>query len=255
MAEIFNAPLNINTNDISTNAATGTPGLTTALSTTVKYIGTGSWSFDGTDTSSIADDIAGAGEKNGVTWPHIAAYDLGDAPFTIQGHVRFNDSTDQVFMSDYRSTGSERVWYLRRMTTNGGTWRFGWYFNGVTISTLEYIATIDIDRWYHIAVVREVAVPATSSRIVLYLDGTRVGDDLVGALAFHSATPVNLLRMGQYDSGATSLPLNGYMDNWSIHTETLYTEDFTPPMGGGGAMGISTPSGISIIPGVTTGEL
>jgi hypothetical protein len=113
----------------------------------------------------------------------------------------------------YTSTG----WGLWKET--GG--KFGFWYNAV--SQINGTTDVEINKWYHIAAVRN------ESTISLYVNGTLEGSTT--NTSFNDAS--TSFGIGAADVGATwnsSYPVNGHISNFRILKGTaLYTKNFTPP--------------------------
>ena len=216
-AVIFEVDFEIDEDDISDTAATGTAGIATAQDLTVVCNGSASWRFAGT-----GDVATGA-----IVYQTNDIYGLGGATdeFIIEGQVNFHDlatASLQIMMSYYHSTLNNRSWVFYRTgadigffaSTDGGT------VNAVTATrTVNWVE----DVWYHVAISRD-----SSGDMRLFFNGAQQGASFSLGTSFFTSAAASLdLRLGTFSVGPS--PLYGYLDNWKITTGDSYTIDFTPP--------------------------
>ncbi len=150
-------------------------------------------------------------------------WDFGANPYTIHCWVYL-----------YTRTQYDGIWTTLNAGPNDGM--------GISINNLGgvsfYIApsggyvigstaaTVAIDDWTHIAIVRD------ATYIKLYINGTNPGD---GTLT-HSDNPIYTaaanthgFRVGKFYADQNTFPLDGEVDELIVADTALWTEDFTPP--------------------------
>lgn len=152
---------------------------------------------------------------NGATTSYLTstlAAALGTGDFTIEFWINPVAITNMTYpgLIDCRTSGSDASGFALYFQSTNFVVRLGATSNNVSLTT----AGITIDKWTHIALVRN------SGTIYLYVDGV---------LRFSQANSVNYLRTN-FQIGRTfdNYMYNGYMSNLRIRTTAVYTADFTP---------------------------
>jgi len=206
-------PGDVDEDDDSSNAASGTLGTQAAQQTTTKKFGAGSIEFSPSGSSNPSEAY--------LEFSDIAAYALGTDPFTIECWVRIKDftSTVQVFASQYTNSGDERGWWLR---TNGNTLEFEASNDGVGVDIqLSGAHTWSTDTWYHVAATRD-----EDDDFRIFVDGTQVDTTNSTDTIFDSAAPI---RLGKLRSTGDQ-EMDGFIDDFRlIQGECLYKGAFTVP--------------------------
>ena len=169
------------------------------ISTSVVKFGTGSMSFNGTNSY--------------LTSPYGPTLNFGTGNFTIEGWVYLNSlSASYYVVAGTWTTGTTDEWLIQ--ISNGNTIRFL-----TTAGTSFYSATITTSTWYHIAAVRN------GSTITLYVNGTSVG-------SYTNSNSIGSVSKTLY-IGVQQSPIwywNGYIDEFRItNGYARYTANFTPP--------------------------
>ncbi|HEY9706249.1 MAG TPA: LamG domain-containing protein [Allocoleopsis sp.] len=161
----------------------------------------------------------------------------------------FNGGTNSVFCYNsnldvcnlYASSTVEFWTYLTsfnsnqtviHLNNNGGTQGFQISYqnqkinvdNGVT-GTVQSADVLQLNQWQHIAI---TIIPNKS--IYIYVNGSLIHT----LLAQSSYQRANLLLIGQYNGGGYTSNFNGYIDNFrissnAVYTPTLYPNGFTLP--------------------------
>jgi len=169
------------------------------ISTSVVKYGTGSMSFNGTNSY--------------LTSPYGPIQNFGTGNFTIEGWVYLNSlSASYYVVAGTWTTGTTDEWLIQ--ISNANTIRFL-----TTAGTSFYSATITTSTWYHIAAVRN------GSTITLYVNGTSVG-------SYTNSNSIGSVSKTLY-IGVQQSPIwywNGYIDEFRItNGYARYTANFTPP--------------------------
>ena len=205
----------------SNNAAVATFGNQAQLDTAQKKFGTASAMFDNSTTDYI-------------TFPDIAAYDLGNGDFTIEYWIRFRSiptsGVQQEWLGQWDNDGLGGKSWLLGLWNNSGTYKLRWLhsFNGTTTLVDDITWTTPaIDTWYHIAHCRNGA------DMRYFIDGTQLGStfDMSTSTLHAAAEP---LLLGGIKSGAlpplSALDFDGWLDEVRITVGVArYTANFTAP--------------------------
>jgi len=175
------------------SVVTGTPKISTAMS----KFGGSSLYLDGSSSIKI---------------PNNANLNLDTGVFTIE------------FWFYLLSLPSDSAWLLHKMgtpqqaisithpskkLTNG-------FLNASSVST----TVITAGAWYHVAEVRET----TNGAIKQYINGVHEGTTITTSGSVDNAGD---LTIGSWFSGSNRI--TGYIDEFRIRKEAVYTADFTPP--------------------------
>ncbi len=212
--------------DASLNAAVATFGGEANQQTVVKTIGAGALEFTPTSVINPSDSF--------VSFPVIAAYDIGVEEFTIEAHIRLKnlsgagsvDPTFHVVASRYLNTGEERGWALFAETITNEL-RFFVSDDGTSTApavTLTGSFTWVADTWYHVAVTRD-----SSNDVRMFVDGVQVGSTTQITFSIHDSTAE--LMLGKWRSvGFSDRPLDGFIDDFRfVVGYAAYTSGFTKP--------------------------
>jgi hypothetical protein len=160
------------------------------------------------------------GNGDYLTTPDNSNFNLGTGNFTIECFVYLKDITSN---GGYVGIVNRHNYYT---STGWGLWKegggkFGFWYNAV--SQINGTTDVEINKWYHIAAVRN------ESTISLYVNGTLEGSTT--NTSFNDAS--TSFGIGAADLGATwnsSYPVNGHISNLRIiKGQALYTKNFTPP--------------------------
>ena len=200
--------------DSSDLAHTITASGNAQLDTAQKKFGTASVLFDGTGDF--------------ITVPDHADLDLGSSNFTIDFWVRFAALTANTvygIFSKATSATNDGMSFVNAVNSSGDS-EFRFSIEGADLMTPS-AATLAIDTWYHVAIVRKasnswqmfrdgtsVATSASTSTITDVTDGLVIGDGYVASLGVFGATD----------------NLNGWIDEFRVvKGYAVYTANFTPP--------------------------
>ena len=172
------------------SVVTGTPKISTAMS----KFGGSSLYLDGSSSIKI---------------PNNANLNLGTGVFTIE------------FWFYLPSLPSYITWFLHKTGTQDiyinptSSILVSGFLGGSLVST----TAITAGAWYHVAVVRET----TDGIIKQYINGVHEGtSNLTG-----SVDNAGDLTIGSWYSGSDGI--TGYIDEFRMRKEAMYTADFTPP--------------------------
>ena len=127
-----------------------------------------------------------------------------------------------------KSTGDLTIEFWAKRTSTASCAYFGWLIPGPVGCLLSWDSptsrlillsqpitdfTININTWYHFAVVR------ISGVLYLYVNGVRSGNTMANT---HDVTTINSFRIGGYYSN-NPLPFTGYIDEFAIFPYAKYT--------------------------------
>lgn len=163
---------------------------------------------------------AGAGRFGGdcIQVTNGAAFTLSNTPFsltsdfTIEGWFKFDSLTrNNQYMVDLGSNG----FTIRYYNTSNGT-GIGVYLNGST-QLINTTVVPTVNRWYHIAVVRQSGI------LKLYIDGV-----MQGQVVHTTSMSYSTVTLGNFGGGG-AYSILGFVDQFRIVTEAIYTANFTPP--------------------------
>ena len=164
----------------------------------------GAVSFDGTnDDLSISDS---------------SDFTFGTNDFTIEFfRYKFENAVD-TYVSKYGSGNSTRTFWFGQ--GSDGTEQFYWY-NGSSAYSISSSASFPINRWSHLAAVRN------SGTMTLYVDGVAQVSTTSNVNVSLNDTTENV-RIGGEDTG--TYDYNGFISNVRIvNGSAVYTSNFTPP--------------------------
>lgn len=157
------------------------------------------WYYDNNDSVTIpdSDDFSAVdGNGNNVDWA-FAAW------FKRTGEV----ATTKVLMSKRgnSSNNTDNEWML----WHSGDWLFRYWFPDGTFLNIAHTATFDLDEWYHVGVVIDLA--DTAKPLKLYINGVDVNGTITGTIdakTFNNS-PSNVRFSGL---NYATLPLTGFQD-------------------------------------------
>jgi hypothetical protein len=191
--------------DSSDAAHTVTPYGDAQLDTADKKYGTASILFDGTgDGLEVADS---------------ADWQFGTGDFTIEGWVKFDDTSgNDVLLTYAPSGGGAAAWLIRR---SGTQWRMQIYTGSTFKGNVDF-GSLTTGVWYHFALVR------SGNNLLRFVDG--VGEAAVDVTGVGPTVPTSpILYLASILSSRTDC-LAGRLDDIRITKGVArYTADFTPP--------------------------
>lgn len=193
----------------SSPSARGVTSSSMVFSTDIKKFGGYSGLFDGVSSY--------------LSVPASADWNFGTSDLTIDLWAYFNDvSGTQDLLSQAVNGGDNQFWRLFQSNGTSLTFRVA---NTSGTTTIEVSGSVDlgINRWYHIALVRN------STSFKIYLNGV-VAATTTSSVAFvaQASTDINIGRFGP--GGSPTFYMNGYIDEIRISTGIArWTSDFTPP--------------------------
>jgi Concanavalin A-like lectin/glucanases superfamily len=193
-----------------TEGKTVTPAGNAQISTAQSQFGGASALFDG------------SGDYLSV--PSSTDFDFGTGAFTVKFWLRFISKTGFISVIN-RAYGADGGWLLQ--TGNGdGKLVFYTWSAGPTLNTIATDAgsTVNIDQWYHIALVR------SGTTAYLFRDGTLVGSGSSTQNIAPAGTPPIYIGAGNGTGVPTGAYLNGYIDDLEVWKNGAHwTAGFTPP--------------------------
>ena len=202
--------------DLSQRNALTCRGDLETSTTQVKFAGTKSIYFAGTDDYI---HVPNSGTNS--------AFSLNSTKFTIEGwfYKETNSGDWDEIISKYR-WASNLSWRLKHNTS--GTFTFDYSTSGSSSSSLTSVGTLGTGVWAHVALV-------ANNNLKLYING-------VGEVLSASALPtffdtsydvlIGALRNDNTDNndGTKIMEYNGWMQDFRIHNNhAQYTANFTPP--------------------------
>lgn len=175
------------------------------IDTADSYFGGASALFDGTgDQLNLAQHTA---------------FQFGSGNFTIEGWVKFDDTTgNDVLLTYAPSGGGAAGWLIRR---SGTQWRMQVYSGSSFYGNVDF-GTLTTGTWYHFALVR------SGNNLLRFVDG--VGETPVDVTGVSVAVPTApLLYIGSILNTYTDC-LAGHLDEVRITKGVArYTANFIPP--------------------------
>jgi hypothetical protein len=182
-------------------------------------------------TSSLRTEVD---TSDAVHFPDIAAYDLSNNDFTLEGWVCWQDiphsSTQDFWVGQWNNDGTGgKAWTIGLWENSGDEkTRFFWSLNGADsvvndLGAPKFAPANNI--WYHWAACRDGTI------VRVFWDGTQVGGNIdIGTDII--ATSDEVLMFGGMFS--TDFPLVLPFDGWIDETRftvgvARYTANFTPP--------------------------
>lgn len=154
------------------------------------------------------------GTGDGVLADNTADWQFGSGQFTVEGFVRFNSVSSDVYLVALYDTTSQRSWALAKGPNSGAnaTWGFNNSTNGTgtTGNIVSSAIATSTGVWYHFAADRDA-----SNVLRLYRDGTMIASGTFSG-TYHAST--GKLSLGGFTtSGAMAgFYLNGWMDEVRI---------------------------------------
>ena len=149
------------------------------------------------------------GTTDSITIPSTSAFAFGTGDWTVEMFVNFTSlSGQQTLVGD--NYGNTAGWYLYKQSNN----RLGVYYSSIIA---DGTATIEADRWYHLAFVRHNGITS------IFIDGVM---DATGA----DTTDATITQYYIGDTAdQTSGEFFGYMSNLRITRTAVYKNNFTVP--------------------------
>ena len=149
------------------------------------------------------------GTTDSITIPSTSAFAFGTGDWTVEMFVNFTSlSGQQTLVGD--NYGNTAGWYLYKQSNN----RLGVYYSSIVV---DGTATIEADRWYHLAFVRHNGITS------IFIDGVM---DATGA----DTTDATITQYYIGDTAdQTSGEFFGYMSNLRITRTAVYKNNFTVP--------------------------
>jgi hypothetical protein len=150
-------------------------------------------------------------------------WDFGTGDFTIDFWVRFNSlpslGTDRWIIT--QSDLNFKSFGVRLLNESSiYKWNFFTYNSGFEIN-IKKTTTVNIDTWYHIAVIRN------GNGFYIFQDGTQIGTTDVDSRSIPSITGYLYIA----DHGLGTINLDGYLDELRISNGIARsTSNFTPPI-------------------------
>jgi len=204
---------NGNLNDSSPNGNNLTALSTSGLSSAVVKYGTSSFSVPYTTAATggkANNPISLPGDFTFETWFYLTAFDTNST----------GTRTSYVFTTSPSSGTATNAVDVAILPTGTPYIR---YVNGVSATTLTPTATgqVALNTWYHIAAVR------TGSTAKLYLNGTSIVSGTIGNFGISNVPLV--IGCAQFLATNNYRPLRGYVDDFRVCSNAVYTSNFTPP--------------------------
>ena len=148
------------------------------------------------------------GTADRLTIPSHSAFAFGTADWTVEGWFYFTSITgQQTLVGD--TYGNTAGWYLYKQNNH----RLGVYYSSLLV---DGTATIETDRWYHFAFVRN------SGRTRIYINGEL---DAEGADTTDATTTQYYIG----DTATSSGEFFGNISNLRITRTAVYKDNFTVP--------------------------
>ena len=194
--------------DILPDTPSGVAG-GSALATLSESTTEGSVYFDGSgDYLSLANDTD---------------FDVAAGDFTAEGYFYFTNqsSTGTCFFAKWADTPGRN--YGLVYIKSGSQYRFAWSSNGTdeTLYTSSGTYPGDVNRWVHIAVVRN------GTTLKVYRDGEEIISGSIGSGTIYNSS--TSFMVGRFESN-TNYDYSGWISNFRFVKGTaVYTSEFTPP--------------------------
>lgn len=158
--------------------------------------------------------------SSAIKTPDNANLHIGSSDFTFEFWLylpTISGSNMGVFSK--RSNGSTNIDYYCYIGTTGRV-QFSFSTNGTSIASgVSSVNPIPTAQFVHIAIVRNATV------IKVYVNGVVDGTGIILGTCFDGVAD---LIIGSLNP-PVGLPLTGYIDEFRIRKEAVYTGDFTPP--------------------------
>ena len=176
------------------------------ISTSVVKYGSGSMSFNGSNSYLILDA------------PSTDLFAFGSGDFTIEFWLYLNSTTGNQVIYDGRPSSAQTT----QPTIYVGSGTLYYYANGANRITGSSLST---GTWYHIAVARS----GTSTK--MFINGTQTGSTYTDSTAYTNTTFRPWIGADSYSSGSPPTNyLNAYVDDLRITKGIArYTQNFIPP--------------------------
>ena len=152
-------------------------------------------------------------------------FDPGSTDFSFGTFVNY----DTIGVTSPHLVSSGLAWLIRYEAV--GTQYVVFIFNGAS-NTLNFSATPDLLRWYHIVVTVELGVA-----IRLYIDGTEVASNTTSIIT--SITDTAAFKIGSGSTLSATKSLNGRMDYSFFTAQLLSADDVSELYNGGSGLPIS----------------
>jgi len=189
------------TNDKSPSAHTVTNNGVTI--TTPANLNFNSMLFDGTSSLSVS---------------HNTSFDFGTDDLTISGWVNFANTGTEIIAT--KRVDANNYWHIYYAA---GAIVFRFYVGGTWVGAYSAAFTPTINTWYHLGCSRS---NLSVIKGIIAIDGILLSvDEIVPFGTNNSNIPAAPIMIGNQ----TSLYFAGSMSNFMIHTQALYTRNFTPP--------------------------
>lgn len=161
------------------------------------------------------------GNGDVLTVPDYPGFTMGAGDFTVEFWVRFNSvSTRQylVYQGDNGGSNASISFFIE--LTAAGNFRV-LVCSGTTFYEFTSTFSPTINTWHHVTMVRN------GGTLTAYVDGTSIGSVSVTGITINDSS--DPLKIGDYNTAASTLPLNGYIDDLRIYKGVAkYTANFTP---------------------------
>jgi hypothetical protein len=169
-----------------------------------------------------------------VSAADATALRLAAAEYTVEGFVRFRSlpttTNKAVLFGKWQETGDLREWqlYLGGPDLDAGFLTFRTSTDGTSGTVTKVHSwpwTPDIDRWYHVAVVR------TGTDSLLFIDGVQQGPAVTDSATYFGGAATQTLgaEMSSASAVVANTHFDGFMDEVRISNGfARYTTDFTP---------------------------
>lgn len=181
----------------------------------------------------VSDGVASA-PPAGASGFYTPSVGLGAGDFTMETWVRFSSfptlGNRAVIAGDWRELTNQRAWELALggpdFASGNLVWRVSTNGQAGTISTLHSVAAgFELNRWYHIAVVRNAGINT------LYING-RVRSVRADSFSYPAGSRFSICGGGDSVGGLAATPtdaFNGFLDDLRLTRDVRYTAEFIPP--------------------------
>lgn len=158
------------------------------------------------------------GTLDGIRTPDHADFDVGSGDFTIDFRVRLAVADRYLCgQADSSLTAASRCWMIQTLSTNVVRAQVS---TGTTSYNIDTVATLSINTWYHLALVRNGNV------FKIYIDGIERASSTLAITLNNSASQIGIGCWGEY----TSYTHNGWVDEFRFSKGIArWTANFTPP--------------------------
>lgn len=168
----------------------------------------------------------GGGATANVTFTAFTEMKITNQSVTIEGWVRFDSAlggTDKApFLTRWAASTNNREYWFGFWNGKLEVWGSS---DGTAVTTLHSEAwSPSADTWYHVA----WCVDRSTEESRIFIDGVQQGNayDTTGFSFYNSSLTQN--QIGDYD-GSNGENWIGYIDEWRLSKEALYTQNFIPP--------------------------